>query len=124
MQTLSSRTQELNQLKSDWSAHTTTLSSEHTATLTTEREKALQLQTDIRSSHEQEKRELEQAHAAKVLWEHENEGTGERGIDTFLATSVNIANVAPTNSFITFKTTLKLTLSGCKFHGYSKTPYP
>ena len=66
MQTLSSRNQELNRLKSDWSAHTTTLSSEHTATLTAEREKALQTQTDIRSKHEQEKRELEQAHAAKV----------------------------------------------------------
>lgn len=74
MQTLSSRNQELNRLKSDWSAHTTTLSSEHTATLTAEREKALQTQTDIRSKHEQEKRELEQTQAAKVTREHEKEG--------------------------------------------------
>lgn len=66
MQTLNSRSQELSRLKSDWSAHSTTLSSEHTATLTAEREKALQIQTDIRSNYEQEKREVEQAHAAKV----------------------------------------------------------
>ena len=65
-QTLSSRSQELNRLKSDWSAHTTSLSSEHTATLTTEREKALQVQADTRSRYEQEKREMEQAHSAKV----------------------------------------------------------
>lgn len=65
-QALSSRSQELERLKGEWSSQTAKLSSEHSAQLSSERERALQGQTEAQGRYEKEKRELEQSHAAKV----------------------------------------------------------
>ena len=73
-QALAARTQELERLKSDWSSQAATLSSEHTSNLNMEREKTLETQKKAQWSFEQEKRDLEQAHQAKVG------GVGGRGL--------------------------------------------
>ena len=66
VQALSSRTRELERLKSEWSAHTTALANEHSAQLTAEREKGVASQEESQQRYEQEKRSLEQAHSARV----------------------------------------------------------
>ena len=43
VQVLASKTKELDKLRSDWSAHTTNLLTEHSVTLSAEKEKALQV---------------------------------------------------------------------------------
>ena len=63
---LTSRSQELDRLKGEWSSHTASLSSEHMAQLTAERERALQTQTEAQARHEREKKELEHSQSAKV----------------------------------------------------------
>ena len=66
LQALSKRTQELEQLKADWSSHTTAMTSEHSVSLNAERERALQSQAQAQARYQQEKREVEQAHVDKV----------------------------------------------------------
>ena len=65
-QTLSKRTSELESLRSEWSARTSSLSSEHSVSLAAEREKALQTQTEMAGKFAREKREMEETHAARV----------------------------------------------------------
>lgn len=65
-QTLARRSQELESLKSEWSAHTSTLTSEHAASLTAEREKAVETQSLLQARSEQERREAEQTHASRL----------------------------------------------------------
>ena len=92
VQVLASKTKELDKLKSDWSAHTTSLISEHSARITAEKEKAIQvrhlspcsvcilssvclsvclsvfhqLQAEAERRLSQERRDIEQAHTVKV----------------------------------------------------------
>ena len=66
MQALSKRSQELERLKSEWSGHSASLTSQHSASLNAERERALQAQTQAQARFEQERRELEQAHLDRV----------------------------------------------------------
>uniref|UniRef100_A0A4W4FK54 Spindle assembly abnormal protein 6 homolog n=1 Tax=Electrophorus electricus TaxID=8005 RepID=A0A4W4FK54_ELEEL len=61
-QTLSEKSRELDRLRSEWTSQTTSLSSKHTLDLTTEREKALEVQTRLQQQNEQLRRELETAH--------------------------------------------------------------
>ncbi|XP_060797186.1 spindle assembly abnormal protein 6 homolog [Neoarius graeffei] len=61
-QTLSEKSRELDKLRSDWTSQTTSLSSKHTQDLTTEREKALEIQTRLQQQNEQLRRELEATH--------------------------------------------------------------
>ena len=65
-QALAARTQELERLKSDWSSHTASLSTEHTTSLNLERERALESQKKAQWSFEQEKKDLERAHQERV----------------------------------------------------------
>uniref|UniRef100_A0A4W4FK25 Spindle assembly abnormal protein 6 homolog n=1 Tax=Electrophorus electricus TaxID=8005 RepID=A0A4W4FK25_ELEEL len=60
--TLSEKSRELDRLRSEWTSQTTSLSSKHTLDLTTEREKALEVQTRLQQQNEQLRRELETAH--------------------------------------------------------------
>jgi len=65
-QVLATRTQELERLKSDWSSHTASLSTDHTAAINLERERALEAQKKAQQSFEQERRDLERTHQEKV----------------------------------------------------------
>ncbi|CAI8034302.1 Spindle assembly abnormal protein 6 homolog [Geodia barretti] len=64
---LSSRSQELERLRGEWSSHSAQLSSQHAAQLTAEREKNLHSQAELQARHDRNKRELEQSHASKVV---------------------------------------------------------
>uniref|UniRef100_A0AAY4BES0 Spindle assembly abnormal protein 6 homolog n=1 Tax=Denticeps clupeoides TaxID=299321 RepID=A0AAY4BES0_9TELE len=61
-QTLSEKSRELDKLRSEWTAQTTSLSSRHSQDMTAEREKALETQTRLQQQNEQLRRELESAH--------------------------------------------------------------
>ncbi|XP_072516925.1 spindle assembly abnormal protein 6 homolog [Salminus brasiliensis] len=61
-QTLSEKSRELDKLRSEWTSQTTSLSTRHTQDLTTEREKALEVQTRLQQQNDQLRRELEAAH--------------------------------------------------------------
>ena len=57
---LNHRTQELERLKSDWSARTTTLVNEHSAALTTAKEKAIEVRDSERRDSERRERERDE----------------------------------------------------------------
>ncbi|KAJ8395458.1 hypothetical protein AAFF_G00031920 [Aldrovandia affinis] len=61
-QTLSEKTRELDKLRSEWTCQTSSLSNRHCQDLTTEREKALEIQTRLQQQSVQLRRELESAH--------------------------------------------------------------
>ena len=66
VQALCTRTLELERLKSDWSSYTATLTSEHSSSLNSERARALDTQATAQVGFEQEKKNMELAHQAKV----------------------------------------------------------
>ncbi|XP_011404281.1 PREDICTED: spindle assembly abnormal protein 6 homolog [Amphimedon queenslandica] len=63
---LKHRTQELEKLKSDWSARTSSLVNEHTAALTSTKEKAIENMVQAQEKHEREKKELETSYNTKI----------------------------------------------------------
>lgn len=65
-QALNARTLELERLKSDWSSHTASLSSEHSSSLNSERARALDAQARSQLCFEQEKKNMERAHQTRV----------------------------------------------------------
>ncbi|KAM8961231.1 spindle assembly abnormal protein 6 homolog isoform 2-T2 [Pelodytes ibericus] len=58
-QALSEKSKELDKLQNEWTSQTSLLTSRHTQEITTEREKALQIQTRYQLQYEQQKKELE-----------------------------------------------------------------
>ena len=79
VQALCTRTLELERLKSDWSSYTATLTSEHSSSLNSERARALDTQATAQVGFEQEKKNMELAHQAKVrVSGREWKGRGER----------------------------------------------
>ncbi|KAJ8376505.1 hypothetical protein SKAU_G00070850 [Synaphobranchus kaupii] len=61
-QTLSEKSRELDRLRSEWTTQTSALSNQHCQELTTEREKALEIQTKLQHQSEQLRREVDSAH--------------------------------------------------------------
>ncbi len=69
-QALNSRSRELEGLRSQWSSHTTSLTNDHAASLTAEREKLVQSQANAQRRQEEERREMERGHATRVSSTH------------------------------------------------------
>ncbi|RLW05896.1 hypothetical protein DV515_00004964 [Chloebia gouldiae] len=65
-QSLSEKSRELDKLKNEWTSYTTALSSKHSQELTSEKERALQAQTQYQQQHEQQKKELESLHQKSI----------------------------------------------------------
>uniref|UniRef100_U3JIB7 Spindle assembly abnormal protein 6 homolog n=2 Tax=Ficedula albicollis TaxID=59894 RepID=U3JIB7_FICAL len=65
-QSLSEKSRELDKLKNEWASYTTALSSKHSQELTSEKERALQAQTQYQQQHEQQKKELENLHQKNI----------------------------------------------------------
>ncbi|XP_041573884.2 spindle assembly abnormal protein 6 homolog isoform X2 [Taeniopygia guttata] len=65
-QSLSEKSRELDKLKNEWTAYTTALSNKHSQELTSEKERALQAQTQYQQQHEQQKKELENLHQKSI----------------------------------------------------------
>ncbi|NWI01724.1 SAS6 protein, partial [Tichodroma muraria] len=65
-QSLSEKSRELDKLKSEWTSYTTALSNKHSQELTSEKERALQAQTQYQQQQEQQKKELENLHQKSV----------------------------------------------------------
>ncbi|NXD24908.1 SAS6 protein, partial [Spelaeornis formosus] len=65
-QSLSEKSRELDKLKNDWTSYTTALSNKHSQELTSEKERALQAQTQYQQQHEQQKKELENLHQKSI----------------------------------------------------------
>ncbi|XP_061095155.1 spindle assembly abnormal protein 6 homolog isoform X2 [Conger conger] len=61
-QTLAEKSRDLDRLRSEWTTQTSALSNQHCQELTSEREKALELQTALQQQSEQLRREVESAH--------------------------------------------------------------
>ncbi|XP_072372855.1 spindle assembly abnormal protein 6 homolog isoform X3 [Scyliorhinus torazame] len=61
-QTLAEKSKELDRLRNEWAAHTNLLANQHSQEVTTERDKALQAQTQYHHQLEQQKKETEAAH--------------------------------------------------------------
>uniref|UniRef100_H3AYF9 Spindle assembly abnormal protein 6 homolog n=1 Tax=Latimeria chalumnae TaxID=7897 RepID=H3AYF9_LATCH len=65
-QTLFEKSRELDQLRSEWTTQSTTLTNKHTQELTTEREKTLQAQTQCQQQLEQQRKDLEDLHKKSI----------------------------------------------------------
>ncbi|NXI01027.1 SAS6 protein, partial [Pachycephala philippinensis] len=65
-QSLSEKSRELDRLKNEWTSYTTALSNKHSQELTSEKERALQAQTQYQQQHEQQKKELENLHQKSI----------------------------------------------------------
>ncbi|NXR46376.1 SAS6 protein, partial [Hippolais icterina] len=65
-QSLSEKSRELDKLKNEWTSYTTALSNKHSQELTSEKERALQAQTQYQQQHEQQKKELENLHQKSI----------------------------------------------------------
>ncbi|XP_064576521.1 spindle assembly abnormal protein 6 homolog isoform X1 [Zonotrichia leucophrys gambelii] len=65
-QSLSEKSRELEKLKNEWTSYTTALSNKHSQELTSEKERALQAQTQYQQQHEQQKKELENLHQKSI----------------------------------------------------------
>ncbi|XP_041133104.1 spindle assembly abnormal protein 6 homolog isoform X3 [Polyodon spathula] len=65
-QTLSEKSRELDRLRSEWTSQTTALSNKHSQELTSERERALEVQTKYQQQSEQQRRELESLHQKNI----------------------------------------------------------
>ncbi|XP_067886210.1 spindle assembly abnormal protein 6 homolog isoform X2 [Heterodontus francisci] len=65
-QTLAEKSKELDRLRNEWATHTSLLANKHSQEVTTEREKALQAQTQYHHQLEQQKKETEAAHSQTV----------------------------------------------------------
>ncbi|KFO94422.1 Spindle assembly abnormal protein 6, partial [Buceros rhinoceros silvestris] len=65
-QSLSEKSRELDKLKNEWTSYTAALTNKHTQELTSEKERALQAQTQYQQQHEQQKKELENLHQKSI----------------------------------------------------------
>ncbi|XP_078070522.1 spindle assembly abnormal protein 6 homolog isoform X2 [Mustelus asterias] len=65
-QTLAEKSKELDRLRNEWAAQTNLIANKHSQEVTTEREKALQAQTQYHHQLEQQKKEVEAAHNQTV----------------------------------------------------------
>ncbi|NXM62560.1 SAS6 protein, partial [Illadopsis cleaveri] len=65
-QSLAEKSRELDKLKNEWTSYTTALSNKHSQELTSEKERALQAQTQYQQQHEQQKKELENLHQKSI----------------------------------------------------------
>ncbi|NXF71864.1 SAS6 protein, partial [Sclerurus mexicanus] len=65
-QSLSEKSRELDKLKNEWTSYTTALTNKHSQELTSEKERALQAQTQYQQQYEQQKKELENLHQKTV----------------------------------------------------------
>ncbi|NWR07577.1 SAS6 protein, partial [Paradoxornis webbianus] len=65
-QSLAEKSRELDKLKTEWTSYTTALSNKHSQELTSEKERALQAQTQYQQQHEQQKKELENLHQKSI----------------------------------------------------------
>ncbi|NXK36556.1 SAS6 protein, partial [Piprites chloris] len=65
-QSLSEKSRELDKLKNEWTSYTTALTNKHSQELTSEKERALQAQTQYQQQHEQQKKELETLHQKSI----------------------------------------------------------
>ncbi|KAF4805267.1 Spindle assembly abnormal protein 6 like protein [Turdus rufiventris] len=66
LKSLSEKSRELDKLKNEWASYTAALSNKHSQELTSEKERALQAQTQYQQQHEQQKKELENLHQKSI----------------------------------------------------------